>query len=251
MKFESVYRLYESKIQSFPSTEIETGKVEWRTKDGVLHREDGPAVILDGTKRWYYLGKRHRVGGPAIEYGDGTKAWYQDGKIHRGDGPAIEYPDGSVQWFFHGRLYDENSPEVKAVKQRLAMKNTHPETTDTFNDLIESTGTVPTMDEIYETIDDLYTQAKNETAELLGHYLDRDDNSEWWLEANKRLKKKIMDYYHIDDRHIQEIFDDYMYQSPSTSKDLFPNLLRILQQRAALNKTAPVTQDTFRDLLDT
>ena len=46
------------------------GNKEWRV-DGVLHREDGPAVeYANGDKEWYFNGKRHREDGPAVEFGN-------------------------------------------------------------------------------------------------------------------------------------------------------------------------------------
>jgi hypothetical protein len=40
---------------------------------------------------WYLNSKRHREGGPAVEYNNGDKWWFLNGKRHREDGPAIEY----------------------------------------------------------------------------------------------------------------------------------------------------------------
>jgi len=60
-------------------------------------------ILPDGTKEWYLNGKRHREGGPAIEWSDGTKVWYLNGKPHREDGPAYEYPDGSKEWYLSGK----------------------------------------------------------------------------------------------------------------------------------------------------
>lgn len=40
-----------------------------------FHREDGPALIYtSGRRSWFIEGKRHRLGGPAIE--DGKKKTY-------------------------------------------------------------------------------------------------------------------------------------------------------------------------------
>jgi len=49
----------------------------WK-KNGVPHREDGPAVIYEnGDEAWYYNGRQHREDGPAVEWEDGvTKYWY-------------------------------------------------------------------------------------------------------------------------------------------------------------------------------
>ena len=57
------------------------GNKEWRNVDGVVHREDGPAIEWkDGTKSWYLNGQRHREDGPAVEWKDGTKSWYLNDK---------------------------------------------------------------------------------------------------------------------------------------------------------------------------
>ena len=51
--------------------------------DGVLHSFDNnPAVeYKDGTKMWFYRGKRHKIDGPAVEYSDGTKYWFIYGNL--------------------------------------------------------------------------------------------------------------------------------------------------------------------------
>ena len=56
-------------------------------KDGVLHREDGPAVEwLNGSKFWFINGKRHREDGPAFVWADGTNNWYlNDIQYHEED----------------------------------------------------------------------------------------------------------------------------------------------------------------------
>ena len=38
-------------------------------------------IVIDanGTKNWYLNGRRHREGGPAIEYASGLKYWYYEG----------------------------------------------------------------------------------------------------------------------------------------------------------------------------
>ena len=54
---------------------------EWWS-DGVLHRDNGPAVDSNATgeKKWYRRGKLHRDDGPAIERADGEKLWYRHGE---------------------------------------------------------------------------------------------------------------------------------------------------------------------------
>ena len=70
----------------------------------------GIAEYVDGSKKWYLNGKRHRVDGPAIEYAYGEKEWYLDGERHRVDGPAIEWVDGTKQWFLNGKLHRVDGP---------------------------------------------------------------------------------------------------------------------------------------------
>ena len=87
--------------------------------NGLLHREDGPAVEyhfndeqwtnqdeydtfgsqIRTHKAWYSHGEYHRIGGPAIEWADGTNSWFVNGKKHRLDGPAIETFDGRKLWY--------------------------------------------------------------------------------------------------------------------------------------------------------
>ena len=42
------------------------------------------------SKEWYLNGLLHREDGPAVEYADGDKYWYLNDKRHREDGPAVE-----------------------------------------------------------------------------------------------------------------------------------------------------------------
>jgi len=59
---------------------------------------NGLVVGNDKIQRWFANGVLHREDGPAVEYADGTKFWYRDGKYHREDGPAIVWPS----WYVHG-----------------------------------------------------------------------------------------------------------------------------------------------------
>jgi hypothetical protein len=79
------------------------GDKVWRTREGQLHRDNGPAIeYTTGDKFWYQNGERHRTYGPAIELADGGAVWYKHGKLHRQDGPAIEYADGKHEWWIDG-----------------------------------------------------------------------------------------------------------------------------------------------------
>ena len=82
------------------------GSQAW-LKDGVYHREDGPALIMpDGQKEWYINGDLHRWKAPAIITADGKEFWFQHGKRHRKDGPAVTYPSGTHYFYLHGALYE-------------------------------------------------------------------------------------------------------------------------------------------------
>ena len=49
-------------------------------KNGVLHREDGPAVVKeDGSEYWYLDGCLHRLTGPAVFLANGDKLYYING----------------------------------------------------------------------------------------------------------------------------------------------------------------------------
>lgn len=88
--------------------------------DGVIHREDGPAIIdIFGNFWWLTNGELHREDGPAIIYsdGDGLNAhlkkgdkfwtcWYLNGQRHRKDGPAVE-----CGWHDKSGLYHSETRE--------------------------------------------------------------------------------------------------------------------------------------------
>lgn len=56
------------------------GIVEY-TLNGLLHREDGPALIYPRSSLfWYKHGKMHRTDGPAAIWASGTMTWFKNGK---------------------------------------------------------------------------------------------------------------------------------------------------------------------------
>ncbi len=82
-------------------------------KDGLLHRDDGPAVVYNnGLGYWYKFGKIHRDGGPAVDWGNGEVSWYRKGVYHREDGPAVEW-EGENVWYVNG---------IKATSERPFLK---------------------------------------------------------------------------------------------------------------------------------
>lgn len=72
-----------------------------------------PEIKVDIYARKYFLnGVLHREDGPAVEYhNNGGKVWYQNGLIHRLDGPALEYSDGTNDWYYKGQLIECDSQE--------------------------------------------------------------------------------------------------------------------------------------------
>jgi hypothetical protein len=79
--------------------------------NGIIHREDGPAVeYVNGDKTWYHDGKIHRSDGPAYEGADGTKTWYSNGQFHRVGGPAHEGAAGNKAWWIRGKRHRLDGP---------------------------------------------------------------------------------------------------------------------------------------------
>lgn len=84
-------------------------------RDGLLHREDGPAFIdPSGAEGWYLHGRRHRADGPAIAGPNGYEAWYRDGMLHREDGPAIVRADGWREWWLRGYRFETQAEHQHA-----------------------------------------------------------------------------------------------------------------------------------------
>lgn len=83
---------------------------KWRNKNGLLHRENGPAFYGEEFEGWFLEGKCHREDGPAIT-NTNAKIWMIHGEHHRVDGPAIVgLRDNSERWYFDGLLHREGGP---------------------------------------------------------------------------------------------------------------------------------------------
>lgn len=86
------------------------GNKRWY-KDGLLHKEDGPACeYADGSKSWWKNGSLHNEKGPAFLRFNGDEEWYKNGYRHREDGPAIIGHYGK-SWFSNGKKLEVNSLE--------------------------------------------------------------------------------------------------------------------------------------------
>lgn len=76
------------------------GLVEWKTKKGVHHREDGPAYIS-------------KLGG--------YSAWYIDGEFHREDGPARVWEDPYTddEYYLKGVKYSKEDYWIRRKLEKI------------------------------------------------------------------------------------------------------------------------------------
>jgi len=80
-------------------------------RDGLFHRDDGPAVIYkQGAKYYYKNGEYHKEDGPAVMNTDSIQ-YYINGKLHREDGPAIMKSNG-INYYINGKLHREDGPAI-------------------------------------------------------------------------------------------------------------------------------------------
>ena len=86
--------------------------------------ENKPKCIVhkNGTKRWFLNGLLHREDGPALEYHDGTNYWYINGLLHRLDGPAIIESTGSKYWYINGKNVTKQITEW-VIEQDIDLDN--------------------------------------------------------------------------------------------------------------------------------
>ncbi len=97
----------------------------WYKEGGLLHREEGPALIRDnGDMLWFLNGICQRDFGPAFITSDGTCCWYKDGDLHRESGPALIYPDGSYKFYLEGISYEpqEHYARVEEIQRKRRLK---------------------------------------------------------------------------------------------------------------------------------
>jgi len=83
---------------------------EHKDEKGRPHNEDGPAIAYKlkygVEEQWYKHGRKHRIGGPAVDGPNYTEYWLE-GVLHNDGGPSITYhkgnPDGTGvgQQLFH------------------------------------------------------------------------------------------------------------------------------------------------------
>jgi len=119
-----------------PAVTYKNGTQCWY-RYGLLHRKNGPAVILPigiclfynngelikthpfvkqkAIKTYNENGKLHSYNDlPAVTTTNGSKWWYKNGELHRdNDLPAVVFPTGTKEWWLNGKFIkdEKNAPK--------------------------------------------------------------------------------------------------------------------------------------------
>ena len=88
-------------------------------------KKNGLHVDANGTKRWYKNGLLHRDDGPAVIWSDGRQEWWKDGNWHRDDGPAVICTSGTHYWYKDGKPYIPSAHELMTWKMNEKERATH------------------------------------------------------------------------------------------------------------------------------
>ena len=105
-----------------PAVVYDCGDREW-WQNGLIHRDDGPAIDASYGVEWWRNGLKHRENGPAVETNGGRKEYWKHGKLHRTDGPAVFWEDtnnglfrrkyGKREWWQNGKLHRTDDPAIE------------------------------------------------------------------------------------------------------------------------------------------
>jgi hypothetical protein len=87
----------------------DTAYEEYRFR-GNLHRDDGPAIVQGDQSVWYRHGLEHRVDGPSALIGP-DREYRQYDRLHREGGPAIE-SEGVTGWYRDGKAHRADGPAL-------------------------------------------------------------------------------------------------------------------------------------------
>ena len=71
-----------------------------------MHTEAICLTDISGIKRWYLNGVVHREDGPAVIIPGSIEYWFRNGNIHREDGPAIEFPNDHTKNRYSSSVYN-------------------------------------------------------------------------------------------------------------------------------------------------
>lgn len=85
--------------------------IKWATYPLIDDFTNISPILYDGTYYYHLNGLLHREDGPAIEYAGGDKFWLFNGKQHRADGPAVVLTNGNIAWCYQGKHMNCSSQE--------------------------------------------------------------------------------------------------------------------------------------------
>jgi len=93
--------------------------IVYLNQEGKKHRIYGPAYISKkyDIEEWHKNGVFHREGGPAVRHRK-NMYWFKEGVLHRLDGPAIDTGGGPKEYWVDGQ---QLSP--KEYKKEIARRN--------------------------------------------------------------------------------------------------------------------------------
>ena len=78
-------------------------------------------VYNDGDEYWYKNGILHREDGPAVIRLNDSKIWYKNGVYHREDGPAIIREHGSEEWWINGKFLKNSKYDDQKLFKNMKM----------------------------------------------------------------------------------------------------------------------------------
>ena len=98
---------------------IDLVDIEYRDTDGIVHRIYGPARISKkyNVQEWYKNGLRHRENGPAVIHKN-NMVWFYEGELHRLDGPAVIEQGGPKQYWIYGVKYSKKQYEWEIRRRK-------------------------------------------------------------------------------------------------------------------------------------
>ena len=88
-------------------------------------KKNGLHINGFGTKCWYKNGLLHRDDGPAVIYPDGRQEWWKEGSGHRDDGPAVICTSGTHYWYKDGKPYIPTAHDLMVWKMHEKERTTH------------------------------------------------------------------------------------------------------------------------------
>lgn len=159
-------------------------------KDGLLHREDGPAVVSpNGDVFFYQNGQLHREGKPCSVMADGARAWCLYGIPYREDDGPVVIANGKRLWYsdFDGLVdwipltkQKRPSPPAARVNDQLdipAMKDAKGQSAPAADELLKKTAAIIDILEQAKKLGILVKVVKRRDIELMYYFQDPDNDS--------------------------------------------------------------------------